>query len=327
MAFKDSPGYYSSQSMASMTTGMDKKRLKGSFDESVYQKQNYLSSALSPSSQPSSSFVKDKSSSHSASINSDENSHLDDRQSILSDVGGGGGHIPSDSREAIKDIEDKHTTSRSGSTARSKITDTNDRGDANSGSNSARPVLEMSMYILLGLFAVVGLVFAVNCGVVVIRYRWEKKNTSKRNAGTTDDNNNTNATDYDTNNTINSCIRKKRNKSINRQTPSPSLPLTSGLLNNDDEIVDNNQIMSSMHASSSCKRMHRSKSDVENQERLLTTSNNNNSNYNNNNNKAGITNGKRTKRSATSMFTSRQKHKVRYFFKICKWLKVCFSKF
>ncbi|CAH8851328.1 unnamed protein product [Trichobilharzia szidati] len=296
MAFKDSPGYYGSQSVASMTTRLDKKRVKGSFDESVHQKPNYFSSSTPQ--------VKDKSSSHSLSINSDENSHLDDRQSILSDVGGGGGHIPSDSREAIKDTEDKqqHMNSRSGGSA-SKISDISDRGGDASGGNSARPVLEMSMYILLGLFAVVGLVFAVNCGVVVIRYRWEKKNTRKRNAGTIDDSN-ANDNVYDSNNTSASCIRKKRNKSISRNTPSPSLPLTSGLLNkDDDEIVDNNQIMSSMHASSSCKRMHRSKSDVENQERLLTTSNNSS---NNNSNKDG---GKRTKRSATSMFTSRQKHK------------------
>ncbi|THD26113.1 hypothetical protein D915_003220 [Fasciola hepatica] len=47
--------------------------------------------------------------------------------------------------------------------------------DANdSAGNGSRPALEMSMYILLGLFALVGLVFAVNCGAVVARYRWER---------------------------------------------------------------------------------------------------------------------------------------------------------
>ncbi|CAI2737080.1 unnamed protein product, partial [Dicrocoelium dendriticum] len=40
--------------------------------------------------------------------------------------------------------------------------------------SGSRPALEMSMYILLGLFALVGLVFAVNCGAVVARYRWER---------------------------------------------------------------------------------------------------------------------------------------------------------
>ncbi|KAF5405348.1 hypothetical protein PHET_01130 [Paragonimus heterotremus] len=38
----------------------------------------------------------------------------------------------------------------------------------------SRTALEMSMYILLGLFALVGLVFAVNCGAVIARYRWER---------------------------------------------------------------------------------------------------------------------------------------------------------
>ncbi|GAA54484.1 hypothetical protein CLF_103405 [Clonorchis sinensis] len=40
--------------------------------------------------------------------------------------------------------------------------------------DGSRPALEMSMYILLGLFALVGLVFAVNCGAAVARYRWER---------------------------------------------------------------------------------------------------------------------------------------------------------
>ncbi|KAF8563850.1 hypothetical protein P879_02646, partial [Paragonimus westermani] len=38
----------------------------------------------------------------------------------------------------------------------------------------SRTALELSMYILLGLFALVGLVFAVNCGAVIARYRWER---------------------------------------------------------------------------------------------------------------------------------------------------------
>lgn len=51
------------------------------------------------------------------------------------------------------------------------LTDMDENGPIGNGSRSA---LEMSMYILLGMFALVGLVFAVNCGAVVARYRWER---------------------------------------------------------------------------------------------------------------------------------------------------------
>ncbi|CAL8076473.1 unnamed protein product [Calicophoron daubneyi] len=57
--------------------------------------------------------------------------------------------------------------------------DTHDSTPDRDNSHGSRPALEMSMYILLGLFALVGLVFAVNCGAVVARYRWERIGRSR----------------------------------------------------------------------------------------------------------------------------------------------------
>nr|CDS16798.1 transmembrane protein 132E [Echinococcus granulosus] len=44
-----------------------------------------------------------------------------------------------------------------------------------------RPALELIMYILLGLFILIALIFAVNCGAMVARYRWEHARGVKEN--------------------------------------------------------------------------------------------------------------------------------------------------
>ncbi|VDO06097.1 unnamed protein product [Rodentolepis nana] len=44
-----------------------------------------------------------------------------------------------------------------------------------------RPALELIMYILLGLFILIALIFAVNCGAMVARYRWEHSHGAKEN--------------------------------------------------------------------------------------------------------------------------------------------------
>ncbi len=51
--------------------------------------------------------------------------------------------------------------------------------NANSTTASHRPALELIMYILLGLFILIALIFAVNCGAMVARYRWEHARGAK----------------------------------------------------------------------------------------------------------------------------------------------------
>uniref|UniRef100_A0A0X3Q2J2 Transmembrane protein family 132 fourth domain-containing protein n=1 Tax=Schistocephalus solidus TaxID=70667 RepID=A0A0X3Q2J2_SCHSO len=48
-----------------------------------------------------------------------------------------------------------------------------------SGVSTNRPALELTMYILLGLFVLIALIFAVNCGAMVARYRWEHARIAK----------------------------------------------------------------------------------------------------------------------------------------------------
>lgn len=54
-----------------------------------------------------------------------------------------------------------------------------DGADASEGGH--RPALELIMYILLGLFILIALIFAVNCGAMVARYRWEHSRGAKEN--------------------------------------------------------------------------------------------------------------------------------------------------
>ncbi|VDM34991.1 unnamed protein product [Hydatigera taeniaeformis] len=49
------------------------------------------------------------------------------------------------------------------------------------GESGHRPALELIMYILLGLFILIALIFAVNCGAMVARYRWEHARGAKEN--------------------------------------------------------------------------------------------------------------------------------------------------
>ncbi|CAH8559723.1 unnamed protein product [Heterobilharzia americana] len=291
MAYKDSPGYYSSQPVLSLTE-TEGRGVKGA-PESDYRYSQYSSQTSSLFSTKQKNSAKGRSfKGNSVSINSDANAFIatssDDTQSILSDVGGGSS--PLDNKESAKDADDKHASGLSGS-GNKQITEVSDR--SNNNSSGARPVLEMSMYILLGLFAVIGLVFAVNCGVVVIRYRWEKMNANNSSTvGAADDT-------CSRSSTTGSCVQRKRNQSFGRNTPSPSLPLT-GVVSNGDDNLEHNEIIPSVSASPKCKWISRSKSGADNHEKLLSTNNHNDYNKNG---------AKRTKRSATSMFTSRHKHK------------------
>lgn len=52
-------------------------------------------------------------------------------------------------------------------------------GDANNTAPITRPALELIMYILLGLFILIALIFAVNCGAMMARYRWENARGAK----------------------------------------------------------------------------------------------------------------------------------------------------
>ncbi|VUZ51756.1 unnamed protein product, partial [Hymenolepis diminuta] len=52
---------------------------------------------------------------------------------------------------------------------------------ADASSSGHRPALELIMYILLGLFILIALIFAVNCGAMVARYRWEHSRGAKEN--------------------------------------------------------------------------------------------------------------------------------------------------
>ncbi|KAL5110805.1 hypothetical protein TcWFU_008514 [Taenia crassiceps] len=54
-------------------------------------------------------------------------------------------------------------------------------GDPIGGESGHRPALELIMYILLGLFILIALIFAVNCGAMVARYRWEHARGAKEN--------------------------------------------------------------------------------------------------------------------------------------------------
>lgn len=54
-------------------------------------------------------------------------------------------------------------------------------GDPIGGESGHRPALELIMYILLGLFILIALIFAVNCGAMVARYRWEHAKGTKEN--------------------------------------------------------------------------------------------------------------------------------------------------
>ena len=53
--------------------------------------------------------------------------------------------------------------------------------EASVGEGRHRPALELIMYILLGLFILIALIFAVNCGAMVARYRWEHGRGNKEN--------------------------------------------------------------------------------------------------------------------------------------------------
>ncbi|CAH8570327.1 unnamed protein product [Schistosoma rodhaini] len=265
MAFKDAPGFHK----------LD------------YYHPMYSSSSSSSSDKVSS--PQNSQLSNTVSINSDD-INIDDRLSILSDVGGGNtNHV--ENKELIHDSKNKLSINPRSGSRNSRISENNDK--ANDAKTSSRPALEMSMYILLGLFAVVGLVFAVNCGVVVVRYRWEKMNM-----------NNTDGTDNITRDgscsIASGCVRGKFNKSLNDDNnPSQSLTLTDPVSNN-NEMTDHSQLMSAISTSSKYNWKHHSKSDADNQEKLIST----NINSHNNNKER-----KRTKRSATSVFSSRQKHK------------------
>uniref|UniRef100_A0A095BWG5 Uncharacterized protein n=1 Tax=Schistosoma haematobium TaxID=6185 RepID=A0A095BWG5_SCHHA len=218
-----------------------------------------------------------------------------DRLSILSDVGGGNtNHV--ENKELMQDSKNKpsmnrRSGSRNSNSGYNGINGNNDR--ANDAKTSSRPALEMSMYILLGLFAVVGLVFAVNCGVVVVRYRWEKMNMD-----------NTDGIDTATRNgscsIASGCVRGKYNKSLNDDNNhSQSLTFTDPVSNN-NEVTDHKQLISAISTSPKYNWKNHPKSDADNHDKLLPT----NINSHNNNKER-----KRTKRSASSVFGSRQKHK------------------
>ncbi|CAH8565419.1 unnamed protein product [Schistosoma haematobium] len=276
MAFKDAPGFQ-----------------KLDYYHPMYSSSS-SSSALSSSSSDKISNSQNPQLSNTVSINSDD-INVDDRLSILSDVGGGNtNHV--ENKELMQDSKNKpsmnrRSGSRNSNSGYNGINGNNDR--ANDAKTSSRPALEMSMYILLGLFAVVGLVFAVNCGVVVVRYRWEKMNMD-----------NTDGIDTATRNgscsIASGCVRGKYNKSLNDDNNhSQSLTFTDPVSNN-NEVTDHKQLISAISTSPKYNWKNHPKSDADNHDKLLPT----NINSHNNNKER-----KRTKRSASSVFGSRQKHK------------------
>ncbi|KAH8876408.1 transmembrane protein 132 [Schistosoma japonicum] len=277
MAFKDAPGFqmtHSTSSQAGTEIKSSKMPVKSNPRHLIY------------------SSTSDGASSNTVPINSDDIS-VDDRSSILSDVGGGNNN-QIENNESVKDRENKLSNPTAGSN-RNGINGSKVR--TSDSWTSTRPVLELSMYILLGLFAVVGLVFAVNCGVVIVRYRWEKMNMNQTSG-------NANTTYTGDSSTASGCEQAKNTKPVNYIVSTP-LPYTDEISNNSKEVIGQNQIVSSISSSPKCKWIHRSKSDADNQEKLLGTNNIHDDNYNVNSNKKR----KRTKRSATSVFTGRQKHK------------------
>ncbi|VDD83413.1 unnamed protein product [Mesocestoides corti] len=88
-------------------------------------------------------------------------------------------HFAKNLEKDIVAFVDRPNADSSLSEASLKLGGSGSVGDVNLGGSGHRPALELIMYILLGLFVLIALIFAVNCGAMVARYRWEHERSTK----------------------------------------------------------------------------------------------------------------------------------------------------